>query len=72
MSKEAYQTYSTRETCLITDTVRRVDSHIEDIHCALDNMLSLLIHLCWDFDNYVQHNPCQVYLALLALGREFA
>ena len=72
MSKEAYQTYSTIETCLITDTVRRVDSHIEDIHCALDNMLSLLIHLCWDFDNYVQHNPCQVYLALLALGREFA
>ena len=72
MSEEAYQMYSTMETHLITDTVRRVDSHVGDIHHALDNTLSLLIHLCWDFDNYIQHNPCQVCITLLALGREFA
>lgn len=53
MSEEAYQTYSTMETLLIANTVRRVDGHIGDIHCALDNTLSLLIHLCWDFDNYI-------------------
>ena len=72
MSEEAYQMYSTMETRLIVDTVRRADGHIGDLHWALDNTLSLLIHLCWDFENYIQHNPCQVCITLLALGREFA
>ena len=72
MSEEAYQMYSTMETHLIADTVRRVNSHIGDIYHALDNTLSLLICFHWDFDNYIQHNPCQVCIALLALGREFA
>ena len=72
MSEEAYWTYSTMESCLIANTVRRVDGHIGYLHWSLDDMLSLLICLCWDFNNYIQHNPCQVCIALLALGREFA
>ena len=72
MSDEAYQTYSTMESRLIADSVRRVDSNIGDLHQSLDNTLSLLIHLCWDSNNYIQHNLCQVCITLLALGREFA
>ena len=70
MSEEAYRTYSTMESCLLSGSVRRLDAHVGDLHQGLDDTLSLLICLRWDVDNYIHHNPCQVCISLLALREE--
>lgn len=50
--------YSTMKAWLIAGSVHRTSTNIEDLHRSLNDMLSLLIQLCWDVDRYLTHNPC--------------
>ena len=48
----------------------RLSTTVEGLQTSLDNMLSLLIHMQYDLEQYLDHNPCQVCL-LMGLGNEF-
>ena len=60
------------ETRLLSSHVRQIDTNVEGLRSALDDMLSLLIWIKRDLDNYLDHNPCQVCSVLRELGRGFA
>ena len=59
------------ETCLLSCTVRGLSMTVEGLQTSLDDMLSLLIHMHHDLEQYLDHNPCQVCL-LMGLRNEFA
>ena len=58
------------ETCLLSHTVRGLSTTVEGLQASLDDMLSLLIHMHCDLEQYLDHNPCQVCL-LMGLRNEF-
>ena len=60
MPEETYWSYLAMETCLLSSHVRQISANIEGLHSTLDDMLSLLIRIKRDLDNYLDHNPCQV------------
>ena len=64
MPEETYRVYSAMETRLLSSHVRQISTDVEGHHSALDDMLSLLIWVKRDLDNYLAHNPCQVCSAL--------
>ena len=72
MPEETYRVYSAMETRLLSSHVRQIGTSVEGLHSALDDLLSLLIWIKWDLDNYLEHNPCQVCSVLHGLGRVFA
>ena len=72
MPEETYRVYSAMETRLLSNHVRQIGTSVEGLHSALDDMLSLLVRVKRDLDNYLDHNPCQVCSALRELGGVFA
>ena len=71
MPEETYRVYSALKTHLLSSHVRQIGTDIEGLHSALDDMLSLLVWVKRDLDNYLDHNPCQVCSSLRELGRVF-
>ena len=72
MPEETYRVYSAMETHLLSSHIRQIGTSVEGLHSALDDMLSLLVQVKHDLDNYLEHNPCQVCSVLCGLGRVFA
>ena len=72
MPEETYRVYSAMETRLLSNHVRQIGTSIKGLHSSLDDMLSLLVQVKRDLDNYLDHNPCQVCSTLRELGRVFA
>ena len=64
MPEETYRVYSALETHLLSSHVRQIGTDIEGLHSALDDMLSLLVRIKRDLDNYLDHNLCQVCSSL--------
>ena len=58
MPEETYRVYSAIETRLLSSHVRQIGTSVKGLHSALDNMLSLLVQVKCDLDNYLEHNPC--------------